>query len=410
MVGQTADGTAARIRVLHVIDHLWGGGAEASLASYLEAVADDSAVEPIVVCLAGDPKSIDIAATLPTQVVTGRHRERIGPADVLLVRRAIRQHRPSMIHSSLIRSDLAVGLTISGLPHLVTVTDPLIVQGPGDVQHGSLRRLVQRFVRIVWRCVLARRNVYLHAVSSATAKALMADRIVRHNRIWIILRGRATPDPLPDSVVEATRAALRLPPKATTVLMLAREVPRKDHALFLRAAATLKAANEPFIFLMAGQSGASTPDIDELIAKLHLGNHVRRLGHREDVDALLAVADVLVSTSRAEGAPGGIIEALAVGKPVLAVSAPGVDEVLGADYPGLVSERSHTSLAARLLEFRHDSRLADDLALRGRERHRAALTLPQYVERMHLLYGLIVTSSARLVPHGGPWDLKTNAE
>lgn len=394
MVTRTDDGVTEPIRVLHVIDHLWGGGAEASLVAYLEAVADDPRVESVVVCLAGDMKSREIAANLPAHVVTGRQRRRLGPADVLLIRRAIRQHRPSIIHSSLIRSDVAVGLATTGRPHLVTVTGPLVVEEASEVRLDALRRLARRTIRRVWEVVIRRPHVHVHAVSRSTRDALVGSRLVSRDRIHVVHRGRPTLSQQQHVHVERTRESLSLPSDATVVLMIAREVPSKNHELLLHAAATLKNAAPSFVFLLAGEHGSATPVIDDLVEELGLNDVVRRLGHRASVADLLAIADVVVSTSRAEGSPGAILEAMAMGKPILAVSAPGVDEVLGPDYPGIVNSSRPEDLSNRLLVLRSDHELLARLAQSGLQRHRDHYSMSRYVMGLHAVYRMATTTPA----------------
>jgi glycosyltransferase involved in cell wall biosynthesis len=179
---------------------------------------------------------------------------------------------------------------------------------------------------------------------------------------------------------------LDIPAGATVILTVAREVAFKDHATLLRTAALLQDAKPPFLFILAGSAGPSSSNIDGLVIELGISEQVRRLGQRNDVAALLAVADIVVSTSQAEGTPGALLEAMAAGRPVVALTAPGVDEVLGADHPGLVTERSAVALAERLLALRTNPSLMAHIRTLGIERHRTDLNMGAYMDRMHQLY------------------------
>lgn len=86
---------------------------------------------------------------------------------------------------------------------------------------------------------------------------------------------------------------------------------------------------------------------------------------------LLARARLLVVTSKAEGAPGVIVEALAVGTPVVATRIDGVVGVLGARHPGLFSVGDAAALAALLARAENDPRFLAALSRAGARRARS---------------------------------------
>jgi glycosyltransferase involved in cell wall biosynthesis len=92
------------------------------------------------------------------------------------------------------------------------------------------------------------------------------------------------------------------------------------------------------------------------------GLAVRFLGQRDDVPALLAVADVLAVPSRWEGQPLIVQEALRAGKPIVATRVGGIPDITGADGALLVPPGDPVPLAAAVLAALDDQDLARRLS------------------------------------------------
>ena len=103
----------------------------------------------------------------------------------------------------------------------------------------------------------------------------------------------------------------------------------KDQAFLIQACRCLKDQGLRFVCLIAGE-GPERPRLERLIAELDLLTEVRLLGHvaREPLDSYYAMADVVVLTSRSEGIPVTLMEAMAHGKPVLAPAITGIPELV----------------------------------------------------------------------------------
>jgi len=103
----------------------------------------------------------------------------------------------------------------------------------------------------------------------------------------------------------------------------------KDHAFLLRACAALKASGENIRCQIAG-SGPERPRLETLIRRWDLTQEVRLLGHvlRRDLSDLYLEADLVVLTSHSEGIPITLMEAMALGRPVLAPAITGIPELV----------------------------------------------------------------------------------
>jgi glycosyltransferase involved in cell wall biosynthesis len=117
--------------------------------------------------------------------------------------------------------------------------------------------------------------------------------------------------------------------------------------------------------LIGGPVGSANPDWTAIAAAIEDASAVRNrivvTGFRHDVLALLDTCDVVTLPSHAEGFPRAVLEAMALGKPVVATSVGGIPEALVDGQHGLLVPPKDPAELARAWE-----RLADDAALRGR--------------------------------------------
>lgn len=123
-----------------------------------------------------------------------------------------------------------------------------------------------------------------------------------------------------------------------TLLSVGRLHAVKDHAFLVRACAHLRASVE-FECLIAGE-GPERRRLQSLIRKHGLEDRVTLLGYvpREQMDSLYDRADVVLLTSRSEGIPLVLMEAMARGKVVLAPSITGIPELVIPGKTGFLYE------------------------------------------------------------------------
>jgi glycosyltransferase involved in cell wall biosynthesis len=152
---------------------------------------------------------------------------------------------------------------------------------------------------------------------------------------------------------ERTRADVRrelgLPAGEPLVGIIARLVPIKDHELFLDACAQLLARRPRLHAVIAGD-GPQEQAIAEGIRQRGLQRAVTMLGHRDDTLAVLRALDVALLTSHSEGSPNAVLEALAVGTPVVSVDVGDVAALLGADGGRVIAGRDAGELARAVLD------------------------------------------------------------
>ncbi|PYV08947.1 MAG: hypothetical protein DMG07_24340, partial [Acidobacteria bacterium] len=180
------------------------------------------------------------------------------------------------------------------------------------------------------------------------------------------------------------REALGLAPDHAVILSIGRLSREKDQATLLRAFAELRrrAAATPLVLVVAGD-GPERERLAALASRLGMGAACRFAGHVADVRPLYSMASALVLSSRSEGTPNVLLEAMAARVPIVATAVGGVPEMLQDGVSALlVPPESPADLAAAVQRLLADPARAADLARAARavaaeryapDRRRAAL-------------------------------------
>ncbi len=139
-----------------------------------------------------------------------------------------------------------------------------------------------------------------------------------------------------------------------TVLSVGRLHPTKDHAFLIRACAELRQAGVEFECLIAGD-GPERSRLEALIEELALSGRVTLLSHvpRDQMGSLYERADLVVLTSRSEGIPLVLMEAMARGKIVLAPAITGIPELVIHGKTGFLFQAGSTVDFMEQLLFLH---------------------------------------------------------
>lgn len=149
------------------------------------------------------------------------------------------------------------------------------------------------------------------------------------------------------------------------IAMVARLVPQKDPLTLLQACKILKG---DFALLVAGD-GDLQDKMRGFVSDGDLEHSIFLLGERKDIPQILAASDVFVLSSRWEGLPYTIIEAMISGLPVVATHVGGVPELVEDGVTGfLVPPGNPGALAQALQRVLDDSELRHRMGHAGRER------------------------------------------
>lgn len=258
----------------------------------------------------------------------------------------IRELKPQVVHTHTAKAGFVGRLAakLAGVPVIVHTFH-------GHAFRGYFNPVKTRL--FIWLERLAARLCDTLITLTETLRRELADtyHITRRGRITVLPLGLD---------LEAFAAAPRksgafrqewhIPKDVPLIGIVGRLVPIKNHALFLQAAAHVKASLPAAHFVIVGD-GPTRPEIEAIIDQLRLRDCTTLTGWMENLVGVYTDMDVLVVSSINEGMPVSVIEGLAAGCPVVATEVGGLPDLLDQGELGrLVPLSDAEALAAAIVQ------------------------------------------------------------
>ncbi len=316
-----------------------GGGPEKTIL--LGAARADPARVAVTVCYIRDARddvfTIDARAReLGVDYVEVIERHSFDRGIWTQLRRLIRERGIHIVHAHEHKTDL-LALLLSRAEQIVPLSTAHGWSGTSLTERGYYfvdRRLLRYYPLVV-------------AVSEPIRQTLIACG-ARPERVRKILNGidhRAyTRNPLAGPRI---RQQLGLAPDTPVIGAVGRLEPIKRFDLLIEATARLA---PPTTLVIAGE-GSARPELEALASRLGIADRLMLLGHRDDAFDVHHAFDVYVQTSDSEGIPNAILEAMALGTPVVATNVGGTSELITDREQGLlVARRNVDQLVAAVQE------------------------------------------------------------
>lgn len=151
------------------------------------------------------------------------------------------------------------------------------------------------------------------------------------------------------------------------ILIYAGELNLNKHQdLLIKAVSMLKGKIENFKLLLVGR-GSLLNEYKELVNYYGLADTVEFLGYREDIQKLMTISDIAVSTSRREGLPVNVMEAMATGLPLIVTNVRGNRDLVSSGKNGFVIGVDDAEGCANAIEeLYHSKELRDRFAEKSR--------------------------------------------
>jgi sugar transferase (PEP-CTERM/EpsH1 system associated) len=358
--------------ILHLIETSGPGGAEKMLISLVENL--EPGQYRSIICLL---KEGWLSAQLQQRGFTTLILPQRQGLDLHWLRqcvRLIRQHRVDLLHAHEFTMNTFGSLAawLCRVPIVTTV-------------HGK------RYYADKWQRRLAYRFVARHAASmvavSEDIKRFLTERVrVRTERLATVYNGIDTKAYAPSEDGIRIREELEIARTALVIGTVGNLYAVKGHTYLLKAAARVVRILPEAVFLIIGR-GALLDLLQDEARALGIDTHVRFLGFREDIPALLHSMDLFVLSSLSEGHPLSLLEAMASCKPVVATHVGGIPEVVQHGQTGiLVPPGDPERLASEIIGLLLDPQRVQQLGAEGRRRVYETFSLSQMVQRYQQLY------------------------
>ena len=300
------------------------------------------------------------------------------------------------------RSDVMFvnGLALESAIANLALRKPMVLKIVGDLawERARARRWVQDGFELF--------QVTRHSLRVALLKRLrtwwtrQADRVIvpsAYLRRWV--RGWGIPE---DRIVVVLNAVDQLDPapptpstpsnSTTRLVTVGRLVPWKHVDEVIDAVALL-----PDTYLVVVGDGPELNSLRMFTERLGVQRRVRFAGRRshEETVTLMAASDIFVLNSSYEGLPHVVLEAMALGLPVIARAAGGTEEVVRDEDTGLLVGPSQRSLVEALDLMIEDASLRRGLADRGRRLVQSSFDFGQMVDMTERVLAEACTLPAR---------------
>jgi glycosyltransferase involved in cell wall biosynthesis len=362
--------------VLHVIASLAIGGTERQLVEFINR---SSRPQNHHVALFDELGSLAGLVPNPPIVVGQMRRDlRSAPANLRTVgalRRLIRQLGVDLVHAHL---DLSAILAVLAAPRGVP-----IVLGRRGRNVGIAARPWLKPAE-----ALGRRRVSLVLCNAH----YLADQTRR--RAWW---------PPPVEVIhngidlEAFAAAPMPPAEPPTAVVVANMQPYKGHEDFLRAFRAVADRNPSARAVLVGD-GRERWRLEGLTTTLGLEAAVTFAGRVQDPRPFVSGSHLVALTSEHEGFPNALLEAMAMGRPVVATSVGGVPELVRNGVDGFLVANDPAEIADRMLRLLGDPSLLDQMGKAARTRAEA-FGWDNVVERTEEAYARVLAQRPRKRTH-----------
>ena len=219
------------------------------------------------------------------------------------------------------------------------------------------------------------------AVSEAVARWLREEDL--GDRVEVVHNGVNPPTGVFDR--EAVRGRFDLPSEAVVVGLFSQLVAHKGSLDFVRAAHMAAARDPGLHFLIAGSGRPAY--VERVCGEIAAGpaaERIRLVPPQNEIWPLLAAVDVVALTTRwPDPLPRVVMEAMAVGLPVVAYNGGGVPEMVAAGETGVVLPSGDVEgLSAAMLELAGDGELRRRLGDAGCRRARRLFSVDEHVDRM----------------------------
>ena len=361
------------LKVLYFLNSIVRGGVEEHVLGLLKHI-DKNKFEPILVCpqplldlLKEDLEKLGIN----TYPVCIRRWRNIGQINKFM--RILRAEKPDVVHSHLFFATMFAAplAKLAGVPMVIETAHLREAWRKGIKKLFFIDRFFYHFVDEVI------------AVSNAVKKFLVENKKLPEDKIKVIYNGVDLNKFHPnvsnssnnsnvsngshvsnDSHISnghQPRTTHHAPRTNFTVGVIGRLEPQKGHKYFLEAIKLLNNKYSDVRFVIAGE-GSLRQELEQQVNSLGIKNRIEFLGYRKDIVNLLQEIDLLVLPSLYEGLPLVVLEAGAMGKPVIATNVDGSPEVIINKETGLIiPPEDSTALKDALELFLKDRRLPQEL-------------------------------------------------
>lgn len=298
--------------------------------------------------------------------------------------RAFRKHPVDVLHiinggypGAMSAREAAIAAKLAGVSVCIMTIGTTPIKDQGIVK--VLNRIIDK---LVIKCV----DKFI-VPAEPVGQFLREFRKVEPLKLCTIPWGVPIPDRLlTDLAISNLREKLNVPKEARIIGNIARFEPRKGHSYLIEAILILKKRVSNFHVVLVGE-GLTKQEIENQVEASGLKEIVTFAGYRSDTCELTQMFDIFVYPSMLEGLPISLLEAMSLGKPIVATPTDGIAEAIIDGKSGLLVPPCDSLLLAQALEsLLVNPELAEDIGRASFARFEEKYTRKQMIQQNEILY------------------------
>jgi len=372
------------MKILHIVNSLSCGGLEKMVVE-LASSTINKGIQPTIACLIPDGELVALAKDKGLKVFSFVKGNGFDITLIWKIANVLRRERFDIVHTHnmapLIYGTLAV--------KLFGLKTKLI-----NTRHG---REAKSTLSFVWAC-----NDTVVPISNDAKRRLLQYNRVDGNKIRVIYNGVSFDDfrILPNPELLEIKSEFAISPEIKIIGTVARLSSEKDQMTLLESFSEVH-RQDPETLLMLVGAGPEESELRRATQLLGIDGCVKFLGFRHDVSRLMNIFDVFVLSSITEGISLTLLEAMAVGKPIVATNVGGNPEVVVNEETGLlVSPKEPDVMAQAILRLLANPDLAKRMGLAGRKRVEERFSLERMTHEYIQVYKEVLGIKQKLIVSG----------
>jgi len=365
-----------KINVLHIYQNSKIGGVQQQFLSLLKAY-DRDVFNPIFCCLGPEEEiSKEIERIDIETVALNRVRyHRFSPGIVRDLYRLMKQKNIHIVRTHRYRANLygRLAALLSGVPVKIISL------------HDNYRKDLRLERRIVNK-ILLKATDKIVAVSESIRKDIIKYDGIDSSKILVIPNGIDTERFNPEGNFADIRKGFSIKESDIVLGFVGRVVPAKGLEYLIDALPFLKKEFKNIKLLITGE-GSTMERLKKKAKENNVHDSIIFTGKRRDIPDILSCTDIFVMPSVAEGLPNALLEAMAMGKPIVATEVGGIPEVIKNRHSGfLVPPRNPEALATAIKDLISNEQLAAKMGQAARHIVLDNLSIKAIAQKWQTLY------------------------
>ncbi len=280
---------------------------------------------------------------------------------LLHIVRIIRKHKPQIVHTHTSKAGL-LGRLAAKLCRV-----PIILHTPhGHVFFGYFGPIQSKLFILLEKLVSLITDRIVTLTDREKRDHLVA-KIAKKDKFAVIFSGVDLRKFKEISLLMKLeiKQKMGIPERSQIVGTIGRLVPVKGHEYFIEAAQYILLKHPDTYFIIVGD-GPLKEDLEKKAQNFGIGNNILFLGWREDIDVILSLFDIFVLSSLNEGMGRVLVEAMALGKPIVASDVGGIPDLVIHNKNGLlVRPKKSNELADNIQILMENEKKREELGNEG---------------------------------------------